>query len=108
MVLIIPTNLVSGRHLVLLGLACSHLSAARAFTWEDSRDYGLGEGRTVTLQSCAKGRTANARRFSYFDARVRDSAIDELVRQGTMTREQAEASAKGQQAAMKVLCPEVW
>ncbi|MEB3166911.1 MAG: hypothetical protein VKO65_09625 [Cyanobacteriota bacterium] len=97
---------MSGRHLVLLVLACSHLSAARAFTWEDSRDYGLGDGRKVTLQSCEQGRDVNARKLSYFGTSAR--AIDELVRRGTMTREQAEASARGQQAAMKVLCPEVW
>ena len=97
---------MSGRRLLLLAVLCSHFSVARAFTWEDSRDHFLGPGRSLGLQSCDQGRDFNARGLSY--SGIRDSAIDQVVRAGKMTREQADASARGQQAAMKVLCPEVW
>lgn len=97
---------MGGHRLILLAVLLTHVSAVRAFTWEDSRDYGLGPGRNRTLESCAVGRSGNERGLSYFA--FQNSTLDEVFREGKMTREQVDATVRGQQAAMKVLCPEVW
>jgi len=87
-------------------LLCSAVPALAA-TWQEFRDYGVGEGRPTTVKRCERGRQMNARGLSEFDPRKLAMIRADLLKSGR-TPAEVEAVEKGYGAAMKIVCPDVW
>ena len=90
-------------------LALLFISGAPALcaTWEDYRNYGLGEGRKIIDNRCERGRRNNARGLSEFDPRKLATIRQDLLQSGR-TAAEVDAVEKGFAAAMKSVCPDVW
>lgn len=98
-----PMRTVASAFALLLCSAAPALSAS----WQDFRDYGVGEGRAATLKRCERGRQMNARGLSEFDPRKLALIRADLLKSGRSPAE-VDAVEKGYGAAMKIVCPEVW
>lgn len=98
-----PMRTVASAFALLLCSAAPALSAS----WQDFRDYGVGEGRATTLKRCERGRQMNARGLSEFDPRKLALIRADLLKSGRSPAE-VDAVEKGYGAAMKIVCPEVW
>lgn len=76
-------------------------------TWEDYRNYGVGEGRSIIENRCERGRQSNARGVSEFDPRKLAAIRQDLLQSGK-TAAEVDAVEKGFAAAMTIVCPDVW
>lgn len=87
-------------------MLCS-VTPALSASWQEFRDYGIGEGRATTLKRCEGGRTMNARGISEFDPRKLAMIRQDLLKNGN-SQADIDAVEKGYAAAMKIVCPDVW